>query len=77
MDFKDVLASIKVMPSSVASVIPATVGAEFFPQLPPLFLAPFIVKKIMWSCSHHQKYSVLIFPVLINLSPPSTSLPLT
>lgn len=67
VDFKNVLASIKVILSFVASIIPTIVGAEFFPQLPPLFLAPFIVKKFMWLCSHHQKYSVLIFPVLINL----------
>lgn len=46
VDFKDVLASIKVMLSSVASIIPTNAVAGFFPQIPPLFLAPFIVKKI-------------------------------
>lgn len=43
VDFKDVLASIKVMLSSVASIIPTTVVAGSFSQIPPLFLGPFIV----------------------------------
>lgn len=46
VDFKDVLASVKVMLSSVASIIPTTVVAGFFLQIPLLFLVPFIVKQI-------------------------------
>lgn len=46
VDLNYVLASIKVMLISVASIIPTNAVAEFFPQIPPLFLAPFIVKKV-------------------------------
>lgn len=47
MDFKDGLTSIKVMLSAVASISPTTAAAEFLPQIPPLFLAPFTVEKKM------------------------------
>lgn len=46
VDLNYVLASIKVMLISVASIIPTNAVAGFFPQIPPLFLAPFIVKKV-------------------------------